>query len=88
MVEQEAVNFEVASSSLAGGAIFLLKNIKNTDIGAPRASLAGGAIKSPSGFFCIKKQARSPPSASVRVWPGEPFFLLIFKKRPESHFFI
>lgn len=32
MVEQEAVNFEVASSSLAGGAIFLFKN-KNSKRG-------------------------------------------------------
>ena len=31
MVEQEAVNFEVASSSLAGGAIFLLKNAQKID---------------------------------------------------------
>ncbi len=43
MVEQEAVNFEVASSSLAGGAIFLFhKKLKKRDIGASRASLAGG----------------------------------------------
>ena len=31
MVEQEAVNFEVASSSLAGGAIFLTKNHQKAD---------------------------------------------------------
>ena len=42
MVEQEAVNFEVASSSLAGGAIFLSqKNFKKADVGASRTSLAG-----------------------------------------------
>ena len=47
MVEQEAVNFEVASSSLAGGAIFLFyKNSKSADsfyAFGSEASLAGGA---------------------------------------------
>ena len=47
MVEQEAVNFKVASSNLAGGAIFCTKNFKKLDVGP-----------------------------SVRIWPGEPFFVV------------
>ena len=46
MVEQEAVNFEVASSSLARGAIFFFEKTQKARLGPP-------------------------PSAPVRVWPGE-----------------
>ena len=48
MVEQEAVNFEVASSSLAGGAMLKFKETRGSlfvDRLEPRgASLAGGAM--------------------------------------------
>ena len=58
MVEQEAVNFEVASSSLAGGAIFVVQKLKKTDsdLASLGASLAGGAIF----FFEIYVQKMNP----------------------------
>ena len=60
MVEQEAVNFEVASSSLAGGAIFVEnKTTKKCRlvVASLQASLAGGAI-----FLDKKIPARSGDS--------------------------
>ena len=55
MVEQEAVNFEVASSSLAGGAIFLSKKQQKEQTSdlrfAPVRVKAGGAILDESPIF-------------------------------------
>ena len=51
MVEQEAVNFEVASSSLAGGAIFLSKMLKKT--GSVSRLCARGESGRGSHFFYL-----------------------------------
>ena len=51
MVEQEAVNFEVASSSLAGGAIFLYKKTADSDL-----RFAPGRVWPGEPFFYAKRQ--------------------------------
>ena len=50
MVEQEAVNFEVASSSLAGGAIFFDKKSSKSKLGS-RADALGASLAGVSVYF-------------------------------------
>ena len=63
MVEQEAVNFEVASSSLAGGAIFFDKKEQTRSSASPSNRVWPG-----EPFFVEQKHQK--------LWP-ELFFIFI-----------